>query len=115
MRRAVGVAVSLVALAWAGSASAQDTPTGNPPAAATTPSDDNAPRVDDIIVTAQKRSENLQDVPVAVSAVTGKTLENKRILDLVDLSNATPGLQIKSDDNGANPRIFIPLSCLRQS
>ena len=107
MRRAVGVAVSLVALAWAGSASAQDTPTGNPPAAATTPSDDNAPRVDDIIVTAQKRSENLQDVPVAVSAVTGKTLENKRILDLVDLSNATPGLQIKSDDNGANPRIFI--------
>ena len=107
MRRAVGVGVSLVALAWVGSASAQDAPPGNPPAAATTPPDDNAPRVDDIIVTAQKRAENLQDVPVAVSAVTGKTLENKRILDLVDLSNATPGLQIKSDDNGANPRIFI--------
>jgi iron complex outermembrane receptor protein len=99
--------VSLVALAWGGSASAQDAPPGNPPAAATTPLEDSAPRVDDIIVTAQKRSENLQDVPVAVSAVTGKTLENKRILDLVDLSNATPGLQIKSDDNGANPRIFI--------
>jgi iron complex outermembrane receptor protein len=99
--------VSLVALAWGGSASAQDAPPGNPPAAATTPLEDNVPRVDDIIVTAQKRSENLQDVPVAVSAVTGKTLENKRILDLVDLSNATPGLQIKSDDNGANPRIFI--------
>lgn len=107
MRRAVGVGVSLVALAWAGSASAQDAPQSNPATAATTPPDDNAPRVDDIIVTAQKRSENLQDVPVAVSAVTGKTLENKRILDLVDLSNATPGLQIKSDDNGANPRIFI--------
>jgi iron complex outermembrane receptor protein len=99
--------VSLVALAWGGSASAQDAPPGNPPAAATTPLEDNVPRVDDIIVTAQKRSENLQDVPVAVSAVTGKALENKRILDLVDLSNATPGLQIKSDDNGANPRIFI--------
>ena len=107
MRRAVGVGVSLVALAWAGSASAQDAPQSNPPATATTSPDDNAPRVDDIIVTAQKRAENLQDVPVAVSAVTGKTLENKRILDLVDLSNATPGLQIKSDDNGANPRIFI--------
>jgi iron complex outermembrane receptor protein len=107
MRRAVAVGVSLVALAWAGSASAQGAPQSNPPVTATTPPDDNAPRVDDIIVTAQKRSENLQDVPVAVSAVTGKTLENKRILDLVDLSNATPGLQIKSDDNGANPRIFI--------
>ena len=107
MRRAVAVGVSLVALAWAGSVAAQDAPRSNPPVAAATPPDDNAPRVDDIIVTAQKRSENLQDVPVAVSAVTGKTLENKRILDLVDLSNATPGLQIKSDDNGANPRIFI--------
>lgn len=107
MRRAVGIGVSLVALVWAGSASAQDAPQSNPPAATATPPDDNAPRVDDIVVTAQKRSENLQDVPVAVSAVTGKTLENKRILDLVDLSNATPGLQIKSDDNGANPRIFI--------
>jgi iron complex outermembrane receptor protein len=107
MRRAVGIGVSLVALAWAGSASAQDAPQNNPPAVSATPPDDNAPRVDDIVVTAQKRSENLQDVPVAVSAVTGKTLENKRILDLVDLSNATPGLQIKSDDNGANPRIFI--------
>jgi iron complex outermembrane receptor protein len=84
---------------------AQDMPAASQPTP--TSADDNAPRVDDIIVTAQKRSENLQDVPVAVSAVTGKTLENKRILDLVDLSNATPGLQIKTDDNGANPRIFI--------
>ena len=105
MRRAVAIGVSLVALGWSGSAMAQDMPTASQPTP--TSADDNAPRVDDIIVTAQKRSENLQDVPVAVSAVTGKTLENKRILDLVDLSNATPGLQIKSDDNGANPRIFI--------
>lgn len=30
-----------------------------------------------------------------------------RVLDIVDLSNVTPGLQIKSGDNGANPRIFI--------
>ena len=105
MRRAVAIGVSLVALGWSGSAMAQDMPAASQPTP--TSADDNAPRVDDIIVTAQKRSENLQDVPVAVSAVTGKTLENKRILDLVDLSNATPGLQIKTDDNGANPRIFI--------
>ncbi len=108
MRLMSGIGVSLVALAWAGSAAAQETPRSSPAAdQPATPPDDNAPRVDDIIVTAQKRAENLQDVPVAVSAVTGKTLENKRILDLLDLSNATPGLQIKSDDNGANPRIFI--------
>lgn len=61
----------------------------------------------DIIVTAQKRSERLQDVPIAVTAITDKTIENRRILDVVDLSNVTPGLQIKSGDNGASPRIFL--------
>ena len=63
--------------------------------------------IGDIVVTAQRRSERLQDVPIAVTAVTGETLENRRVLDVVDLSNVTPGLQIKSGDNGANPRIFI--------
>ena len=61
----------------------------------------------DIIVTAQKRSERLQDVPIAITAVTGATLQNRRILDIVDLSNVTPGLQIKQGDTAANPRIFI--------
>jgi iron complex outermembrane receptor protein len=54
MRRAVAVGVSLVALAWAGLAPAQDAPAVMP----TTPSDDNAPWVDGIIATAQGRSEN---------------------------------------------------------
>lgn len=58
MRRAVRVGGSLVALGWAGSTSAQDESAGNSPAAATASPGDNAPRVDDILVTAQKRSEN---------------------------------------------------------
>lgn len=61
----------------------------------------------DIIVTAQKRSEKLQDVPVAITAVTGETITNKRIADLVDLSSQAPGLQISAGDNAANPHIFL--------
>lgn len=46
----------------------------------------------DIVVTAQKRSENLQDVPIAVSAVTEQTLINANIRSTVGLQVAVPGL-----------------------
>ncbi|MFT3977840.1 MAG: TonB-dependent receptor [Sphingomonas bacterium] len=99
MRATIGIAVSTLALVAAQSASAQQ---ADQPAANST-----AAQVQDVIVTAQKRSERLQDVPIAVTAITAEAIQNRRTLDLVDLSNQAPGLQIKSDDNGANPRIFI--------
>ncbi|MBN8839327.1 MAG: TonB-dependent receptor plug domain-containing protein [Sphingomonadales bacterium] len=94
-----GIAISVMALAIAQSAAAEQ--------AAPPPTTDNAPQIKDVIVTAQKRSEKLQDVPIAITAITADAIQNRRTLDLVDLSNQAPGLQIKSDDNGANPRIFI--------
>jgi len=63
--------------------------------------------VQEIVVTAQKRSENLQDVPIAITALTAETLRNKGVGNLLGLSGIAPGLQIKIDDNAANPRIFI--------
>ena len=68
---------------------------------------DGSPQIGEIIVTAQKRSEKLQDVPIAVTAISGDEIRNRRIADIVDLSNQAPGLQIKADDSAANPRIFI--------
>ena len=66
-----------------------------------------ATALDEIVVTAQKRSENLQDVPVAVTALTADQLKDQRVNDVLALSGLSPGLQIKTDDNAANPRIFI--------
>jgi len=63
--------------------------------------------LDEIVVTAQKRSENLQDVPVSVTALTADQLKDQRVGDVLALSGLSPGLQIKTDDNAANPRIFI--------
>ena len=63
--------------------------------------------LDEIVVTAQKRSENLQDVPVSVTAFTADQLKDQRVGDVLALSGLSPGLQIKTDDNAANPRIFI--------
>jgi iron complex outermembrane recepter protein len=46
----------------------------------------------EIVVTAQKRSENLQDVPIAVSVVNDATLQHMGVSDIADLSIAVPGL-----------------------
>ncbi len=66
-----------------------------------------ATALDEIVVTAQKRSENLQDIPVSVTAFTADQLKDQRVGDVLALSGLSPGLQIKTDDNAANPRIFI--------
>jgi len=62
---------------------------------------------DEIVVTAQKRAQNLQDVPIAVTALSGEALSNAHVTDVLDLNALAPGLQIKTDDNAANPKIFI--------
>src|SRR3546814_13608832 len=48
----------------------------------------------DIIVTAQRRSEKLRDVPLSVSAFTGEQLAQAGIRDTVALTSTTPGLLI---------------------
>lgn len=40
-----------------------------------------------IIVTAQRRAQDLQDVPAAVTALSGAALENRQIADTNDLQN----------------------------
>ncbi len=66
-----------------------------------------APKTDVIIITAQKRSEDIQDVPIAVTALTGEALKDQHVTDVLDLNALAPGLQVKTDDNAANPKIFI--------
>lgn len=48
----------------------------------------------EIVVTAQKRAESLQDVPIAISAFGSETLDNKVIDDAVDLSFSVPNLTV---------------------
>jgi iron complex outermembrane recepter protein len=50
------------------------------------------PMLDEIVVTAQKRSENLQDVPIAVNAVSNKMIEQGRLQTSSDLQFVVPSL-----------------------
>lgn len=52
--------------------------------------------LDEIVVTAQKRAENLQDVPVAVTAFSSSAVERLMIQDFGDLSVKIPGFSVNS-------------------
>lgn len=54
----------------------------------------------DIIVTARRREESLQEVPLVVNAVTNRTLEKLNIRDLRDVSSVVPGLSLVTNANG---------------
>ncbi len=58
--------------------------------------------LEEIIVTAERRSMALQDTPISIVAITGESLESKGVDDLMDLSDFSPNLSIKGGRTGGN-------------
>jgi iron complex outermembrane receptor protein len=60
----------------------------------------------EVMVTAQRRSENVQNVPIAITALTGTDLAGKGVTSLADLQFASPSVSIGSngDTNAVNIR-----------
>ncbi len=54
------------------------------------------PALTEIIVTAQKRQENIQDVPVSVMALSGQELQDAGVKDIKNLQVLTPGVTVTS-------------------
>jgi iron complex outermembrane receptor protein len=52
--------------------------------------------IEEVIVTATKRPESVQDIPIAVNAFTGAQLQEAGVKDIRDIAGQTPGLSIKS-------------------
>lgn len=84
----LGTSISTIALAIAAPASAQEAtaPDGNAQSAFN----------DEIIVTAQRREENLQDVPLAITAINGAQLKAQGIETVIDLGGKVPGLNFQN-------------------
>lgn len=61
----------------------------------------------EIVVTAQKRSERLQDVPLAVTAVSGDALANRQVNDTSTLTRAIPSLTFQQGPNPTNTTLRI--------
>ena len=69
----------------------------------------------EVIVTARRIGERLQDVPLSIRALTGKDLEDRGIVNISDLSLATPGLSYSPDFGRTAERPVIRgISALRQ-
>lgn len=65
-----------------------------------------AVQLDEVVITAQHRSENLQKTPLAVSAMTAETLEAGAISELSELSGTIPGLYLSAYTT-LSPQVFI--------
>ncbi|WP_375429310.1 TonB-dependent receptor [uncultured Sphingomonas sp.] len=117
MRNGLNYGISLLALAVAGPAWAQTT-TPAPSAG----QDTTAPTVDpeqpaardlasgqsgDIIVTANKREQTLQDTPIAVSVTSAATIEQAQIRDLIDLQTVVPSLRVSQTSSSGQTNFFI--------
>ncbi len=103
---------SVLAIAWAGSAQAQTAPVPSVaeptqsaqrnaedaalPSPAANPVQGADARRDegltDIVVTAQRRATNIQDTPLAISALDSQRIQDTGLRDLEDLSRITPGV-----------------------
>jgi iron complex outermembrane recepter protein len=65
-------------------------------------------RLGAVTVTAQRVEENLQDVPVAVTALDAELLEDKQVADLLDLQAQVPNINMATNTGTANAaRIFL--------
>lgn len=76
----------------------------DPPAAAEQSAED-PELLEEIVVTARKRTENLQDVPMSAEVISGQTLADYSIRSLSELSQSLPGIQLNS--TGASGQFFI--------
>lgn len=65
------------------------------------------PAPGEIVVTAQRRAERLQDVPLAVTAVSAETLETKGITDTKNLAQVSPSLTYTQGNNPSNSTFRI--------
>lgn len=63
---------------------------------------------DEILVTAQRRSESIQSVPVAITAFSGEAIATKQISNVLDLARLVPNATMVNGSGPANSaRLFI--------
>jgi iron complex outermembrane recepter protein len=90
-----GLVAAVCLWIWAGPAWAADM---------TAPTD-NQGTLGEIVVTAEKRTENLQDVPIAISTVSGSQLAALAATNITAIADMTPGLQMTTTQGSLAPHI----------
>lgn len=68
---------------------------------------DRSPILEEVIVTAQKRAQNVQDVPISMAVFNAQTLDRAGVDDIRDLRRITPNLYIATAPQITNTRVAI--------
>ena len=65
--------------------------------------------LEEIVVTAQKREQNIQDVPISISRLSGQRLASKFAggEDILALASTVPGLHVESSNGRLSPRFYM--------
>jgi len=63
--------------------------------------------IEEVVVTATKRSQTLQDIPIAVSVTSADTIEKAQIQDLLDLQSVVPSLRVSQLQTSASSNFVI--------
>ena len=66
-----------------------------------------AAQSDEIIVTAAKRAQTLQEVPIAVSVVDDEVIQQSQIIDLIDIQTVVPSLRVSQLQNSSQTTFVI--------
>src|SRR5271167_2129946 len=61
----------------------------------------------EVTVTARRREESAQSVPVSVTALSAEALDAHSVADLQDLTSLTPGLRFGAEGGGQNTTISL--------
>lgn len=59
------------------------------------------PALEEIIITSTRRDTNVQDVPIAITAITGDMLEEQNIENIQDITAVVPNLMIRGSNQGS--------------
>jgi len=106
-RQTIPVAISIIAMLLTSPTIAR---ASMETASGTSADDSKGSEIPDIVVTARKTIERLQDTPMSVAVITADTIEKTSATTLVDLGRETPGLTIVSAAPGQNQIILRGLS-----
>ncbi len=63
--------------------------------------------LEEVVVTAQKRDQNLQDVPIAITAFTGQQMDAMGVESSIDIATFSPGVHISGNLAGQNTQFSI--------
>jgi iron complex outermembrane recepter protein len=66
-----------------------------------------SPALEEITVTARRRAESIQEIPISIEVFSARSLEDRNVFDVVDVAEFTPNMQMSAVRINADPELII--------